>query len=120
VLLVGVILLNPRVLEYDEIILAIPLTLIGWRFLRSLMTPRRAASGLFTVFVVVNVIAGRDWNVWKLTEGPLLVVFFGLGAWHLLRFGRGSEQLPSSPRYEIPQPFGKDLEKTLLQEFAVR
>jgi hypothetical protein len=92
VLLTGVILLNPRILEYDEIALSLPLTLIGWRFLRVFTTPYRATILLVLTFLILNAIAFQGWSVWKLTEGPLLVFFFSAGVWTLLR--------PSSP---LPQ-----------------
>jgi hypothetical protein len=85
VLLTGVILLNPRILEYDEIALTLPLTLIGWRFLRVFTPPRRAATFLTLAFFIVNAIAFQGWSIWKLTEGPLLVLFFAAGAWTLFR-----------------------------------
>ncbi len=85
VLLVGVILLNPRILEYDEIVLALPLKLIEWLFAASYLKTRWAIVAVAGVFLAANCIAYQNWNVWKLTEGPLLVVFFLLGCWNLLR-----------------------------------
>jgi hypothetical protein len=88
VLLVGVILLNPRILEYDEIVLAIPLTLIAWRFASPYLRTKPAIAAVAAVFLIANCIAYQSWNIWKLTEGPLLVLFFLLGCWDLLRNSR--------------------------------
>ena len=85
VLLVGVILLNPRILEYDEILLALPLTLIAWRFAASFLRTSWAVLAVATVFLAANYVAYQSWNIWKLTEGPLLVIFFLLGCWSLFR-----------------------------------
>jgi len=84
VLLVGVILLNPRLIEYDVAPLALPLALIGWRFLASFTTTRKTILYLALFFAVANNIALRSWDVWKLSDGPLLVLFFVAGSWNLL------------------------------------
>ena len=84
VLLVGVLLLNPRILEYDEIMVSAPLALILWRFCASLMPARQAIALAVAVFFAANAIAYSSWQVWKLTEGPLLVLFFAAGVWTLL------------------------------------
>ncbi len=95
VLLVGVVLLNPRILEYDEIMLTLPLALIVWRFFAAIAPSRRRAVLLASsVFLLANVIAYQNWRVWKLTEGPLLVFFFAAGAWTLLRL---NSKLAHSP-----------------------
>jgi hypothetical protein len=84
VLLVGVLLLNPRILEYDEIMVAIPLALVLWRFCATLLTTRPAILLTLAIFFAANAIAYQNWQIWKLTEGPLLVVFFSIGVWTLL------------------------------------
>ena len=85
VLLLGVILLNPRLIEYDVAPLALPLALIGWRFFRSFSAPPRNIIFFSLLFAIANIIAYQSWNVWKLTEGPLLVLFFIAGSWNLLQ-----------------------------------
>jgi hypothetical protein len=84
VLFVGVILLNPRLIEYDVAPLALPLTLIGWRFLSTLTTPPRTILFLSLFFAVANCIAVHRWELRKVIDGPLLVFFFTAGAWKLL------------------------------------
>ena len=83
VLLLGVILLNPRLIEYDVAPLALPLALIGWRFFASFSGIRTTMISLATVFLTLNVIAVRGWLIWKLVEGPLLIAFFIAGCWTL-------------------------------------
>ena len=90
VLLVGVILLNPRLIEYDAAPLALPLALIAWRFIRRFAAPRAAVVYFALLFAASNTLALQSWSMWKLTEGPLLVVFFAAGAYTLLRPARAS------------------------------
>jgi hypothetical protein len=85
VMLLGVILMNPRLIEYDVAPLALPLALILWRFLAPDRTLRGTIFGVSIVFGVLNVIAYQNWNLWKLTEGPLLAAFFGAGCYTLSR-----------------------------------
>ncbi len=85
VLLLGTILLNPRLIEYDVAPLTIPLALIGWRFVSSLFPARKAALVLSLFLVVANVAGLYSWNLRKLVDGPLLVAFFLGGVWNLLR-----------------------------------
>jgi hypothetical protein len=85
-LLIGVVLLNPRILEYDEILLTLPMALVTWRFFRALCPHRTAVLLSIATFAAVNVIAYRSWSIWKLTEGPLIVCCFLAGAWTLRRY----------------------------------
>jgi hypothetical protein len=85
VLLVGVILLNPRIMEYDAAPLAIPMGLIGWRFFtRSGATPRAVITYL-SFFLVANFIAVPLEVAWRPTECFLLATFFTAGCWNLLQ-----------------------------------
>lgn len=84
VMLTGVILLNPRLIEYDLAPLAIPLALIFWRFLLEFTTQARAVALFACGFLGLNLIAGRSWLVWKQTDGILLILFFLAGCWTLL------------------------------------
>ena len=85
VLLVGVILLNPRLIEYDVAPLALPLAFIGWRFLALFNTPRRTLLFFSLFFAVANGFALYSWELRKLIDGPLLVGFFIAGSWTLLQ-----------------------------------
>jgi hypothetical protein len=88
VLLPGVILLNPRILEYDAAPLTMALTLLLWRFFRAFTSSRTALLLLAAIFLVGNVLtASHPISGWKTTEGPLLVFAFCAGVWTLLRIG---------------------------------
>ena len=88
VLLLGVILLNPRIIEYDLAILTIPFALIGWRLFPGLANNRIAAVSTLTIFVMINVAAYQSWIIWKNTGGILLVSLFSAGAWQLLQLSQ--------------------------------
>ena len=88
VLLVGVILLNPRLIEYDVAPLALPLTLIGWRFLSSFLNRRLAIVFFSLFFAATNSVAVHRWALRKAMDGLLLVLFFIAGSWILLQLSR--------------------------------
>lgn len=88
ILLVGVILLNPRLIEYDVAPITLPLALIAWRVASSCTTKKRAGITLAILFFVANAFALTDWNLRKMIDGPLLVIIFLAGSWHLLRGDR--------------------------------
>jgi hypothetical protein len=85
VLLVGVILLNPRIMEYDVALITLPIALIAWRFFASFTTTAKTVLYLAIFFAVTNGIAAFGWYVRKLVDGPLLVVVFAAGCWTLWR-----------------------------------
>ena len=86
VMMMGVILLNPRLMEYDVAPLALPMALVCWRFFSH---ARRSMAGTLVrfaaVLVALNLVACSNWKMWKLTEGPLLAIFFVGGMAALLR-----------------------------------
>jgi hypothetical protein len=88
VLFTGVILLNPRLIEYDVAPLALPLALIAWRFLAHLTTPAKAILAFAIFFAVTNAFGLYSWDLRKLIDGPLLVVFFLAGSWNLIQQSR--------------------------------
>jgi hypothetical protein len=90
VLLPGVVLLNPRLIEYDVAALALPLALIGWRVVSSCTTHRNAIIVLSVLFVIANCFAVHRWELRKLIDGPLLVLFFLAGSLNLLLLSRES------------------------------
>ena len=90
VMLVGVILLNPRIMEYDVAPLTIPLALICWRFYKALASTSQALVYSALTFLTLNLIATQSWKCWKLTEGLTLVIFFLAGSWNLIRKSRVS------------------------------
>ncbi|AFL87895.1 hypothetical protein Terro_1589 [Terriglobus roseus DSM 18391] len=90
-LLVGTILLNPRLLEYDVAPITLPLALLAWRWVAGLGRFRVvAASVAVAFFVVANGLSIYSWEVRKRIDGPLLVILFVAGAWTLLRSARAA------------------------------
>lgn len=105
VLLVGVILLNPRLIEYDVAPLALPLALIAWRFFAERNKGRASELRLIlsfaALFLTLNVIATQSWEIWKRIDGVLLVLFFAAGAWELLQQCRAfNHYRPGNPSRE--------------------
>jgi hypothetical protein len=88
VLLLGVFLLNPRLIEYDIVPLMLPMALIGWRFLARYYPPTRAILCLVSIVAVGNVFAAQNFGHWKQVEGIFLIVFFVAGCWDLLQQSR--------------------------------
>lgn len=85
VLLVGTILLNPRIMEYDAAPLAIPMALIAWRFFTRNGITTRAVLTYLAVFLTANLIAVNLAGAWKPTESLLLITVFTTGVWGLLQ-----------------------------------
>ena len=85
VLLSGVILLNPRVIEYDLAPITLLLALIAWRFIAAFTTPLWTILYLALLFIATNSIALQSWELGKLTRGPLFVIYFAAGCWTLLK-----------------------------------
>lgn len=83
VLLVGVILINPRIMEYDVAPITLLLTLIVWRFLARFTTTAKTILYLAIFFAVTNAIAGYGWYVRKVVDCPLLILVFAAGCWTL-------------------------------------
>lgn len=85
VLMVGTILLNPRIMEYDVAQMTLPMALIAWRFVGRERS-RAVALGLIAVgMVLVNLVGVMEW---KVTECLLLMGIFGAGTADLLRSER--------------------------------
>lgn len=109
VAMMGTILMNPRIKEYDLAAITVPMLLICWRMMQVLVrhsrngaaggAGRRQVSkrviyfGAAALFVVLNVIAGLANAVWDsvFPEGwrylalLVLLAVFGCGLWELRR-----------------------------------
>ena len=85
VLLVGVILLNPRIMEYDVAPITIPLALLLWRSARATRHSRGWLIAPCAVLVPMNAAALYDWEMRKMLDGPLVVALLLAGAWCLLQ-----------------------------------
>ena len=104
VMLVGVILLNPRIMEYDTAPIALPLALIAWRFLARWTGPSRRIACLSLFFLAANSVGSLSWSIRKLTDGPLLLLFFAVGVWHLHQLSRDTRHERSSIGQTREQP----------------
>ena len=81
VVLIGVLFLNPRIMQYDLLFVTLPMALVGWRFFRRwLPKPRLAIIAMFLFFLSLNVIGNSSWAA---VECLLLVVMFCAGVWTL-------------------------------------
>ena len=85
VLLVGIALLNPRIIEYDAVPVTIPLALILWRVIVSCSQPKQIGIGLAFLLIVANAFGLTSWELHKMIDGPILIALFLAGSWHLLR-----------------------------------
>ncbi len=90
VMLLGVILLNPRIMIYDVAVLTIPMALIVWRFFSGISRPARAMLYCVLFFIATNlfILVWPAILVWKSTDGALLVLVFAAGCWNLFRMRR--------------------------------
>jgi hypothetical protein len=103
VLLVGAILLNPRIMEYDAAPLAIPMGLIGWRFFtRDGITPR-AVLTYFAVFLTANIIGVHFDGAWKPIECLLLISSFSAGTWNLLQHAEATFPVHAEEPSDVPE-----------------
>jgi hypothetical protein len=111
VLLVGTILLNPRIMEYDLAPVTIPMALIVWRFcdrvVSSRLAPRQrnvwwTAVAMALLFASSNILAtrphaGLDNPPWKLTAGWLISLTFVAGTWELMTRSRERDGEAANP-----------------------
>jgi hypothetical protein len=93
-MLLGVVLLDPRILTYDVAAVSLPMALVAWRCLRGDgPNPRMALIVPFAmVLLVVNVFVelNEDWitvlpHAWKYLEMFLMVGIFAGGVRRLLQ-----------------------------------
>ena len=86
-MLLGVLLLNPRINEYDSAAVTLPMGLIAWRVFSRLQGGRRAIVTLGLLFLAANIFVAVTSPAgpvsWKCTQCVLLVGLFWSGAWML-------------------------------------
>ena len=109
VLLIGILLLNPRIMEYDVAPMTLPLALVAWRYGRTRQQPTRWVAAMLALFVVLNAGALYNWELRKALDGPLLVCILVAGMWCLViasRLRRQSTDSRSSAkdRYTDDEP----------------
>jgi hypothetical protein len=97
VLMVGILLLNPRVQEYDVVLLTLPMALIAWRWLTMFTSRSKLVLSLTTVlWVILNAFSIYSWELRKQIEGPLLVILFIAGVLTLHREALAYRDTPSN------------------------
>ena len=79
-LLVGVTLLNPRIMEYDIAPMTVPMALILWLFLARAFSPLRGAALACAILTPWNV---ASLNRWRPADCMLLLFVFAVGVWDL-------------------------------------
>ncbi len=112
VLLIGSILLNPRIMEYDAAPLAIPMALVAWRFFTRSGVNVRAVITYLSVFVLANLIAVNLHDAWKPTECLLLTTVFSTGVWSLLQ--QAEAAIPLAERNRADSLEDTDVEEDLV------
>lgn len=85
VMLVGVLLLNPRIMEYDAAPITLPMAFILWRLARASSARRATYSVLAVTFVILNALSIYSWLLRKAIDGPLILLTFLAGFWLLHR-----------------------------------
>jgi hypothetical protein len=80
VLLTGVLLLNPRIMEYDVASIALPMALIAWRVFARGNTLGRTILEMSLFFAFINAFSRSDW---RSAECLSLVGLFAAGSWNL-------------------------------------
>ncbi len=91
VLLLGIILLNPRIMEYDVAPITVPLALVAWRMARVTPLPRVWTGILAGALVLMNAASLYSWEWRKTLDGPLVMALFLAGCWMLLREARQAD-----------------------------
>lgn len=85
VLLVGVLFMNPRIMEYDAAPITLSLALIAWRAARASRRTGLVYTLQAIAFAIMNVFAIYDWMIRKAMDGPLILVAFFVGYWLLVK-----------------------------------
>lgn len=91
VLLLGVILLNPRIKEYDVAPLALPMALVAWRLCHWKGKAPHAVIEFLLFFLALQFLSGNDAAVWKPLAGCVLSGLYVAGAWQLFHRARNHQ-----------------------------
>jgi len=110
VMLLGVVLLNPRILTYDVAAVSLPMALVAWRSLRGVGRTFRkpALIGFVVLLLALNVFVevNEDFvtmlpDAWKYLEMVLMLGIFGAGVRGLQKeASNGPEPSVTSPESE--------------------
>ncbi|MGI4826647.1 MAG: hypothetical protein ACRYFU_00395 [Janthinobacterium lividum] len=89
VMLLGVLLLNPRINEYDAGAVTLPLAVVAWRVFSRVQERTQALLTLTLLFLGANIFVAVTSPAgpvtWKCTQGVLLLSLFWSGSWMLFR-----------------------------------
>ncbi len=96
-MLVGVLLMNPRLIEYDIFPFTVPMLLILSRLIRPLALGRLLAASLLLLWCGANYFANRSHEDWKYMECVLLLLVFAAGCWQMLRQVRALPVIAAQP-----------------------
>ena len=83
VLLIGVILLSPRIKQYDAEAVTLPLAIVAWRGLVDRTTGKKQAVWFAIALLVAGNVLASVANSWDLIEMLLMVTLFGHALWSL-------------------------------------
>jgi dolichol-phosphate mannosyltransferase len=96
--IVGVVLLNPRLIEYDVAPLTLPLALISSRSLSHFQDRARLTWIFAGVLVSMNSFGLYNWSTRKALDGALLVAIFAAGSWSLFHLKEASVPIRSDSK----------------------
>jgi hypothetical protein len=83
VLLIGVILLSPRIKQYDAEAVTLPLAIVAWRVLMDRKSGKKQAVALGIALLAVGNVLALAANSWDFIEMLLMVTLFGHSVWKL-------------------------------------
>lgn len=92
VMLLGVLLLNPRLNEYEIFPFSIAMALIASRLVRAARRPWLAAAVVLPLWGAMNYFANASRICWKNLECAVLVALIVGGCWQLLRLAKTAFQ----------------------------
>jgi hypothetical protein len=83
VMLIGIVLLNPRIKEYDIAPLSLPIALVMWRLFARKNSFGRTVLEVSLFFLTINAFVTNVDGLWKPVAGLVLLASFIGGAWQL-------------------------------------
>jgi len=99
-MLVGVALLNPRIMEYDVAPLTIVMALVAWRYFGQVTkTLSRRVIWMSVCFAALN---GYAVYAWRFTESIALTALFFAGAWTLFSQVHAADEQPAGTISSTP------------------
>jgi hypothetical protein len=122
VMMIGVVLLNPRIIEYDVAPITLLMALVAWRAFARQSSWKRTIVKM-SVFVLglnlcVPLLMMRWPTAWKCTECFLLLGLFAAGAWNLNLQANEDSAARDSGIGVAPAWLHRDSSPTLAEEHA--